>query len=180
MTKYVAILRGINVGGKRKILMKDLKLLFEELGFCNVQTYIQSGNVIFCGREIASEVTLSEEIERAIFEKFGFEVPVILRTSEELAEILSNNPFLPKTDVSRLHVTFLNDFPKEENVEKIKNINFSPDSFCLTGKNVFINCAGNYHKTKLSNHFFENKLKVKATTRNWKTVMKLQELCRVI
>ncbi len=179
MTKYVAILRGINVGGKRKILMKDLKLLFEELGFRDVQTYIQSGNVIFCGREITSEVTFSEEIEQAIFEKFGFEVPVILRTSEELAEMLSNNPFLPETDVSRLHVTFLNDLPKEEAVEKIKNLDFSPDSFCLTGKNVFIDCAGKYHKTKLSNRFFENKLKVKATTRNWKTVLKVLEMAKV-
>ncbi|WP_424493293.1 DUF1697 domain-containing protein [Salinimicrobium sp. GXAS 041] len=179
MTKYVAILRGINVGGKRKILMKDLKLLFEKLGFNEVQTYIQSGNVIFCGNEIISEVTISEEIEQAILEKFGFEVPVIIRTSDEFEKIYSENPFLPETDISRLHVTFLGDVPEDENEEKLKNLDFSPDSFRLIGKNIFIDCAGKYHKTKLSNQFFESKLKVKATTRNWKTVLKLLEMTKV-
>ena len=99
-----------------------------------------------------------------------------MRTAEEMTEILSSNPFLPETELSRLHVSFLNELPEVENLNKITSIDFSPDSFRLKGRNVFIDCAGKYHKTKLSNQFFERKLKVKATTRNWKTVLKLQEL----
>ncbi|AEL28542.1 DUF1697 domain-containing protein [Cyclobacterium marinum] len=178
MDKKIAILRGINVGGKRKILMVDLKSLFEDLGYKEISTYIQSGNVIFKSAEKADELKIANSIEKAIEEKFGFEVPVIVRTAENLQKTLSNNPFSKgdQEDIAPLHITFLAQEPAEENLIKIKVLDFSPDKFKIEGKDVFIYCEGKYHQSKLTNNFFESKLKVKATTRNLKTVRKLCEL----
>ncbi|GHA26488.1 hypothetical protein GCM10007103_04820 [Salinimicrobium marinum] len=178
MKKYIAILRGINVGGKRKILIKDLKLLFERMGFSEVTTYIQSGNVIFCSNKEQENSILEEELQEAIFETYGFEVPVIIRTPEELNKAISQNPFYQKEniDIKRLHLTFLRVTPATEALVKTARDDHSPDEFLVTGNHVFIYCAGKYHQSKLSNKFFESKLKIAATTRNWKTVLKLQEL----
>jgi uncharacterized protein (DUF1697 family) len=177
MTHYISILRGINVGGKRKILMADLKALYEKLGFSEVKTYIQSGNVIFKAQKQEGH-QLAQKISEAIEEKYGFEVPVIVRTKEEMERTLSANPFLNQEDtvIENLHLTFLSDLPVEEKLEKIKSIDHSPDQFHIIRKDVFIFCSGKYHQTKLSNTFFEKKLKVNATTRNWKTAKKLLEL----
>ena len=130
MTKYIAILRGINVGGKRKILMRDLKELFEELGFREVKTYIQSGNVIFDAEKEAKE-KISEVIEKAIFEGYGFQVPVICRQAVDLKKIIAENPFFQQeeTDVSRLHLTFLKEVPDTEKLKEINSLDVSPDEF---------------------------------------------------
>jgi uncharacterized protein (DUF1697 family) len=189
MQKYISILRGINVGGKRKILMKDLKEIYQNLGFLNVETYIQSGNVIF-NSEFDSEfesdklnkIKISTKIEKAIFEKYNFEVPVIIRTKEELLNIQSSNPFIKNESekqelINTLHLTFLESIPIAENIAKTKEIESTGlDKFEITGNNVFIFCEGSYHTSKLTNNFFEKKLKTKATTRNWKTIEKLTEL----
>ncbi|WP_375562477.1 DUF1697 domain-containing protein [Bernardetia sp. OM2101] len=182
--KYISILRGINVGGKRKILMKDLKELYQNLGFLNIETYIQSGNVVF-DSEFNSDLDRSEistKIEKAIFEKYNFEVPVIIRTKEELINIQSSNPFIKNEEdkkelINNLHLTFLEHIPTTENIEKTKEIESkTTDKFEITENNVFIFCEGKYHTSKLTNNFFEKKLKTKATTRNWKTIEKLTEL----
>ena len=177
MNKKIAILRGINVGGKRKILMADLKALCQKLGWINVVTYIQSGNLIFDSEKQNSQ--LENTLEKAISSRYGFDVPVIIRNAEELQTSIGNNSFAAgDTDITKLHLTFLKEKPSEENVEKIKPYNYEPDKFEIEEKHVFIYCAGKYHQTKLTNNFFEKKLKVGATTRNWKTVLKLQELSR--
>ncbi len=177
MNKKIAILRGINVGGKRKILMADLRAMLEKMNFSNVKTYIQSGNVIFDAAE-TNNLKLSASIAKAITEQFGFEVPVIVRTSEEWAKSVGQNPFYNKgADIGQLHLTFLSEEPKPEEKEKTESYNYEPDKFVIQGKDVFIYCDGKYHKSKLGNNFFEKKLKVNATTRNWKTVLKLLELC---
>ncbi|WP_405199102.1 DUF1697 domain-containing protein [Christiangramia sp. LLG6405-1] len=175
MNKKIAILRGINVGGKRKILMKDLKLLCEKLGFDQIETYIQSGNILLNSDKDNSE--LEKVLYEAIQDKYGFQVPVIVRNSEELKVQVTRNPFFDqKTDITRLHLTFLKEKPKKENLIKIQTYNHEPDKFQLVDKEVFIYCDGKYHQSKLSNNFFEKKLNVGATTRNWKTVLKLIEL----
>lgn len=175
MNKKIAILRGINVGGKRKILMHDLKALCDQLGLEQVQTYIQSGNLIFSSNKENSE--LEDMLEKSISEKFGFEVPVIVRNLKELETSISKNPFLSKdSDIKQLHLTFLKAHPSQENLEKIQSYNYEPDKFKIEENDVFIFCQGKYHQTKLSNNFFEKKLNVGATTRNWKTVLKLLEL----
>ena len=175
MTKYISILRGINVGGKRKILMADLRELYQFLGFENVITYIQSGNVIFESKKKNANTIFTKKIKDAIFEKYGFDVPVIIRSVEEIKNIIEFNPYLKKESVQieNLCVTFLSEVPAEENLEKINTYDFSPDEFQIIENNVFLFIGGSYHKSKLTNNFFEKKLKVSATTRNWKTVSKL-------
>ena len=177
MEKKIAILRGINVGGKRKILMKDLKALCEKQGFENTQTYIQSGNVIFEDTKGSSPTEQEAKLEKAIFDSYGFEVPVIIRTAAELSTAIQENSFYQEgRDISQLHLTFLKEKPSQENKEVLLAYNYEPDEYVLNGQEVFVYCEGKYHKSKLSNTFFEKKLKVGATTRNWKTVLKLQEL----
>ena len=177
MTKHISILRGINVGGHRKILMADLKALYTKLGYKNIVSYIQSGNVIFEAKE-KNQTKIEEKIYNAIKKNYGFEVPVVVRSAEEIAQIISNNPFTKKSEEESLHLTFLKEIPKEENLEKIKTFDYAPDKFKIVGKDVFIHCIGKYNKTKLANNFFEKILKVGATTRNWKTVNKLLELSK--
>jgi uncharacterized protein (DUF1697 family) len=180
MLKRIAILRGINVGGKRKVVMEDLKLLFSELGFKNISTYIQSGNVLFGSDVKQTDIEIAELIEQAILREYKFEVPVIVRVREELELAIKNNPFYQsnETDLNQLYLTFLKEVPVQENLVKVESTNFEPDKFKISGKDVFVFCKGKYHQTKLNNNFFENKLKTPATTRNWKTVLKLVELSK--
>jgi len=181
MQKYISILRGINVGGKRKILMKDLKEVYQDLGFLNVETYIQSGNVIFESSNLDA-TKISKQLEKSIFEKYSFEVPVLIRTKEELQKIQTSNPFIKSEEdkehlINTLHLTFLEIVPTIQNTEKTKEIeSIILDKFEIIENNIFIFCEGNYHTSKLTNNFFEKKLKTKATTRNWKTIEKLVEL----
>ena len=157
--------------------MADLKALCEKLGLENVKTYIQSGNLIFTSDKINSE--LEKNLEKAITDKFGFDVPVIVRSSEELQTSIDKNPFFDgDADIDRLHLTFLKEKPSKENEETTLTYNYEPDKFKIDGRDVFIFCTGNYHQSKLTNDFFEKKLNTGATTRNWKTVLKLNELSK--
>ncbi len=178
MIKKIALLRGINVGGKRKILMADLKELFKDLGFENISTYIQSGNVIFNAQDDLSEIEIADKIEIAITEKYGFDVPVIVTTNNLLEKYVNENPFYKSenVDIKELHLTFLKEKPTAENTSNILTFNYEPDEFIIYDKAAFILCKGKFHQSKLSNNFFEKKLKVIASTRNWRTVLKLLEL----
>jgi uncharacterized protein (DUF1697 family) len=180
METYISILRGINVGGQKKIQMTDLKLLYEGLELAEIITYIQSGNVIFKTDKNCNTKELADRIEQAIEAKYDFTVPVILRAVKEIENTLAVNPFLKENniDFDKLHVTFLADKPSKENLGNLKNFDYSPDKFIIDGMEIFLYCPNGYGITKLSNNFFENKLKVRATTRNWKTVNKLFELAR--
>ena len=178
MQTYISILRGINVSGQKKILMADLKALYESLKFKDVITYIQSGNVIFKTTEKLSDKELAKKIETAIIKKYDFSVPVIIRSADEIKNVISANPFLKNKNINteKLHVTFLADEPESIYLEAVNKLDFAPDKFVITGKEVFLYIPESYAETKLSNKFFENKLKVSATTRNWKTINKLMEL----
>ncbi len=178
METFISILRGINVSGHRKIPMVDLKSLYEKSGFKDVITYIQSGNVIFKTDKKFTNESLGKILEKKINEKFNLDVPVIMRQLEEMKNILSINPFLKinNVNIEKLHVTFLDKIPSLSELQKIKEYDYSPDKFIINDKEVFLYCPGGYGKTKLSNNFYENKLKVRATTRNWKTINKLVEL----
>ncbi|MFC2111099.1 DUF1697 domain-containing protein [Bacteroidota bacterium] len=178
MKRYISILRGINVGGKRKILMKELKELYEDLGFSNITTYIQSGNVIFnCCSECTS-VSIENKIQTAILQKFKHDVPVIIRTADELEKSFLNNPFIKTKnfEIEHLYLTFLKDVPSDENLRLINKIEFENDKFEIIGKDIFAYCSGKFSDSKLSIKFFESKLRTMATTRNWKTVSKLHEI----
>lgn len=174
MTTYISILRGINVGGHNKIKMEELQQMIAGLGFQRVQTYIQSGNIIFQYKK-QKPTLLEKKIAAAIENHFGFNVPVIVMEAISLKEIIDNNPFLKdKTkDASLLHITFLSAEPVKENFDKIKREQFLPDEIQWLGKAVYLYLPNKYSNTKLTNNFLETKLNVTATTRNWKTVNEL-------
>ena len=178
MQTFVSILRGINVSGQKKILMADLKTLYEDLQFKDVTTYIQSGNVIFKTGHKLSDTELTKQIEKAIHKKYDFEVPVQVRSVQELENIVTSNPFLngKNIQVDKLHITFLSEIPDKTGIESMEKLYFSGDQFKVIGKEVYLYTPGGYGETKLSNKFFETKLKTKATTRNWKTVNTLLEM----
>jgi uncharacterized protein (DUF1697 family) len=178
MNKYISILRGINVSGQKKIKMADLKSLYELLGFQNVVTYIQSGNVIFhtSGK---NRDDLKVTIEKAIEEKYKFHVPVELRTNHEIENIISNCPFGSVNlaeDGTKVLVTFLSSEPQEMMASDIQKHVVAPEKLVVQGKEVYLYCPNGYGKSKLSNTFLEKKLNVEATTRNWRSVYKLHEL----
>jgi uncharacterized protein (DUF1697 family) len=168
---YLALLRGINVGGQKMISMDELKMVLGELGLTRIRTYIQSGNLIF-ESDNNDTVDLAAGIAGKILERFGFTVPVIIRTMEELENICRNNPLLAENqkNADKMHVTFLSEKPGRANENSLKEKNFLPDEFVVTGKEVYLYCPNGYGRTKLTNQFFESKLKVTATTRNWRTV----------
>lgn len=174
MNTYISILRGINVSGKNIIKMTDLKQLYEKLSFIDVQTYIQSGNVVFKTKE-QNIVTLEKAIKEQINTQFGYDIPVLVIKSEKLKKIIETVPF-KNIDTSKLHVTFLANISTNPLVEQIMEKKASSELVHLTEKAVYIYCPDGYGKTKLSTNFLEKKLKVSATTRNWKTVNKLLEL----
>ncbi|MFA6402770.1 MAG: DUF1697 domain-containing protein [Salinivirgaceae bacterium] len=181
MTTYLSILRGINVSGHRMIKMDALRQLFADLGFINIQTYIQSGNIVFQSKK-DDQQKLENKIAKAITEKFTFDVPVIVKELDEFKQIISNNPFMTDKgkDITHFHVTFLSDKPDQENFNKIKDEQYQQDEFQLVDKAIYLYCPNSYSNSKLTNSFFENKLKVTATTRNWKTVNELQNIANKI
>lgn len=158
--------------------MADLRLLFEKLGYSEVATYIQSGNVFFHSEKKSTDIEMADEIEQAILEKYDFNVPVIVKSADEIIQAVKSNPFYQEeaVDIKALHLTFLKTLPSAENLAKTEAYDYPPDKFVIQDKSVFIYCEGKYHQSKLTNNFFEKKLKVAATTRNWKTVLKLLEL----
>ena len=175
--QYISLLRGINVSGKKKIIMKDLKALYESLDFQDMLTYIQSGNVIFKSDE--AETILIEKIEKAIVQQYGFDVPVQIREVSHFGNIIKACPFSMLDLIeegTRVMVTFLEKEPCKENIEKLMTYVQEPEHLVLVGREVYLHCPNGYDKTKLNNNFIENKLKVKATTRNWKSVVKLYDL----
>ncbi len=177
MHTSIALLRGINVNGQKMISMEKLRALLEDLGLTGVTTYIQSGNAVFQSGAVKHYV-LEKKIKEAIRDIFGFSVPVFVKTKEEWATIVMDNPFLKRrdADISKLHVTFLSDTPNRLIVDDILAGEYGGDECIFSGKTVYLFCSNGYGKTKLSNSFFEKKTGLIATTRNWKTVLKLLEL----
>ena len=176
MTTYVALLRGINVGGRTRVGMDDLRRLFVALGHADVKSYVQSGNVLFSS-PVEESSRLIGDIERRIARDLGVTVTVLLRTKDDLARVVANNPFVSReTDPAKLHVTFLADAPDHERVARLDTPSGGPDEFSLAGREVYLHCPHGYGRTKLNNAYLERRLGVAATTRNWNTVTKLCDL----
>jgi uncharacterized protein (DUF1697 family) len=178
--KYISMLRGINVSGQKKIKMADLKTLYESLKFVNVKTYIQSGNIIFDSS--TSDVReLKTTIEKKIEKTFGFFASVIIRSNDEFENIINRNPFISHGSIkedTKLLVTFLTDAPPESIAKTVQQFAKEPEALEVRDKEIYLHCPNGYGKSKLSTSFFERKLGVTATTRNWKTVKKLYELSK--
>lgn len=179
MATFVALLRGINVGGAGKIRIDELKKLFESLGLEDVRTYIQSGNLVFRS-SAGSEPALRKRLERGIAGRFGAEITVVLRTADEMERILGANPFLgtDAREKDSLHVTMLADLPGENALAALEMPPGGRDEFKIVGREIFLYCPDGYGRTRLNNNAFERKLGVRATTRNWATVSRLLEMAR--
>lgn len=184
MTIYIALLRGINVGGKNIIKMADLKQMFEAMGFCEVKTYIQSGNVLFKSDE--DEELLCKKIEHEIEITFGFSVVVILRTAVELEQIIENRPFSEdaileaesSSEGESLYVALLTNTPSQEKIEHLKTYKSENEECQIKGREVFLLFRHSIRKSKLANNL--HKLDVSATVRNWKTINKLAVLAKAM
>ena len=180
MTIYLSLLRGINIGGHKKIRMSGLKELYESLGFGQVTTYIQSGNVLFSAE--TNEAELAMHIGKAIEQRFGFEVPVVIRNAEEMQQIVAQNPFTEeaKTAPDKLVVMFLGSIPDAAMIEKVKAKIDDDSRFEFVGDTLYFFYPDGYGQTKWHSNFFEKQLRTTVTARNWTTTCKLNELLSVL
>jgi uncharacterized protein (DUF1697 family) len=175
MKTYIVLLRGINVSGQKKIKMNDLKDHLSFVGLSDVTTYIQSGNLIV--RCDCKKQELKQIVEETIQNIYNFHVPVKILNTGNLKKTIENNPYLlEKFDKKYIYISFLFEIPEPGSVKKIEDIKFNEDKFIIMDDIIFTYCPGGAGKTKFNNNFFEKKLKVTATTRNWKTTHKLLEL----
>ncbi|MGE0191573.1 MAG: DUF1697 domain-containing protein [Planctomycetota bacterium] len=173
---HVALLRGINVGGKNRLRMEDLLGVFEEVGCTEVRTYIQSGNVVFeADKALARRV--AAEVASHLYAEHGLEVPVVLRTAAELATVLEDNPYLASgADEAYLHVAFLATRPAQSRIAKLDPDRSPPDVFQVVGREIYLHCPKGVARSKLTNAWFDSALGTVSTMRSWKTVLKLVEL----
>jgi uncharacterized protein (DUF1697 family) len=172
---HVAFLRGINVGGKNKLPMADLSAMFVAARCTDVETYIQSGNVV-CRATPTIAGTLPALIAGAILKRFGYKIPVVMRSAGELRGVVRGNPFLAAaTDADTLHVSFLADVPRPACVAALDARRSAPDEFSVRGQEIYLRLPNGVARSKLTNAYFDAKLGTTSTLRNWRTVLKLLE-----
>lgn len=171
MATYIALLRGINVSGQKVIPMADLKAMFVKLGFKDAKTFIQSGNVVFTSG-VADSQALIRKIEDGIEKTFGFDVTVVLKSLPELVKIVKAQPFKPRED-ERVYITYLAEAPAKDGVKALEAARNETDDFVVGKTAVYILVRTGYGKTQFSNNFVEKKLKVRATSRNMESSLKL-------
>ena len=170
METSLALLRGVNVGGKT-CKMEALRALFDKLGASQVRTYVQSGNVVFAIAP-AAQARLATTLEKRLSQEFGFPIRVLVKTLKELEQVVKRNPFVKDKaiDQSKLHVTFLSGIPKNAAAEDLQNLAAPGEQFRVWDKQIYLYCPNGYGRTKLSNNAIEKKLSLVATTRNWRSV----------
>lgn len=174
--KYVALLRAVNVGGRNKLAMARLRELLEGLGYGEVQTHLQSGNAVFTAGGRSPE-RVAQEVEGTLVEEVGLAAKVLVRTREEMKRVVAGNPLLDVAgDHARLLVTFLSHAPDGEAVGELAPADFEPDVFAVGEREIYVWYPEGVRATKLSNAFWEKRLGVVATGRNWNTVTRLLEL----
>lgn len=174
MQTYIALLRGINVGGHKKVPMVQLRELLSNSGLLNVKTYIQSGNVIFQSINDDSK-ELEKTIQNSILDHFGFKVPVLVRTRTELLTIFNNCPFSDEKK-SESYFVMLSDVPDEMLVNEASQKTYPDDDYVILNDCIYLFCAKGYGRAKFNLNYFEKKLNIHATARNYKTMVKLLAL----
>lgn len=179
MPVYVSLLRGINVGPHKRIKMDKLRHCFKSLGFDNVTTYINSGNVVFKTAKI-STAALSKTIEEKLFSEFGFPVPVVSRTAREIAETAVNNPLLKQRgiDLERLHVMFLSGPLNSAAQKNLAQSTALPERSHCSGQEIYLYLPNGVAHSELMKALLDRLLSVTTTTRNWKTVNQLAQMCQ--
>ncbi len=170
----VALLRGINIGPRQRVSMPELRELLEGLGYTDVQTLVQSGNVVFTAR--AKPATLEKKLEQEIEKQLGVDPKVVVRTRDELEAAIEANPFDVPKDPKNLHVTFLSGEPDAAAREKLEAADLGPDELEFAGREIYILYANGMGRSELAKQLTRAKLGVAATDRNWNTVTKLLEM----
>jgi uncharacterized protein (DUF1697 family) len=175
--KHLALLRGINVSGHNMIKMDALKSMLENVGFQNVETYVQSGNV-FLETEDENPQSVGFSIKQEIVKQFGFDVPVIVINKADLEKCLTNNPFFNEknVDTKKLYVAFISKELNNNALNDLKISQFKPDEAFIDGNRIYMKLETGAGNTRLTQKYIEKKLNVTATSRNWNTVNKLIEL----
>jgi len=173
MKTYIALLRSINVGGKNKVPMAELRALLTRSGFNNVRTYIQSGNVILETSKPLNEV--KELIKTVIKTHFGFEITVLVKTNNELQLIYDRCPFV-QNEKEKSYFMMLDTIPNQELIDEVKKLSYEGEAFHIIENCIYFYSKNGYGRTKFNSNFFESKLKVSATARNYNTMMKLLSL----
>lgn len=172
----IALLRGINVGGKNRLPMKELVAIFLDAGCEDVRTYIQSGNVLY-RRKPAGNEDIPSLISASILDRFGYQIPIITRTAHEFRAIVHANPFAETgEEADKLHVVFLPEPPETSLVESLDPQRSPGDRFAVLGREVYLLCPNGFARTRLTNSYFDSQLSTTTTTRNWRTVLKLLEM----
>jgi uncharacterized protein (DUF1697 family) len=179
MPVYIALLRGINIGPHKRMKMDALRAGCEGLKLSEVKTYVQSGNVVFRSTQ-QSPGALAKKIEAMIVDAFGFSARVVVRTGDDLAAVVRNNPFRPaaKFEDNKLCVAFLSDEPAKALVEKLQASPPGSEPFQVRGNNLYIYFANGFARTKMHTNFLEKALCVEATVRNWRTVTNLHTMAQ--
>jgi uncharacterized protein (DUF1697 family) len=174
MTKHLALLRGINVSGHNMIKMDALKKMLESMGFQNVETYIQTGNV-FVDSEDDNAASVGFKIKQEISKVFGHDVPVVMVSKSDLELCFKNNPYLKEKDcdTKKLYVAFISKELSPLALNDLKISNFKPDEAAIDSSRIYIKYAVGAGKTKLDQKYIEKKINVTATIRNWNTVTTL-------
>jgi len=175
---HVALLRGINLGSRR-IPMPELAAIFQGAGCEDVRTYIASGNVVYrAGARLASRV--ADLVAKAIADEYGFDCPIVTRSAAEIDAIVEGNPFADEAaeDPKAVHVAFLKDRPAKARIEALDPDRSPPDRFVVRGCEIFLHCPNGVARSKLTNQWFDSRLATVSTSRNWRTVLKLQEMVR--
>jgi uncharacterized protein (DUF1697 family) len=175
MPTYVALLRGVNLGSHNKVAMPALRTIVEGLGYLDVATYIQSGNLILTSGDSATKVRTA--LEKAIAQEFGIDIVVVVRTRTQLKKVVDGNPFAKKAKDDRLvHVVFLADKPKADKVNALTSGEWGDDEVAVTGTEAYLHTPKGYGRAKLNNMLVEKKLGVAGTARNSRTTAKLLQL----
>jgi len=177
MTTHLALLRGINVSGHNMIKMEALKTTLESIGFENVQTYVQSGNVfVDTNEENAAKVGF--QIKQEIYKTFGHDVPIVMIGKQDLEACFTNNPFLKEKelDLKKLYVAFVSKELRSDSINDLKISQFKPDEARIDASRIFIKYAVGAGKTRLDQKYIEKKLNLTATIRNWNTVTQLLKM----
>lgn len=174
MSAYVALLRGVNLGPSHRVPMAELRTLCTSLGLRQVATYLQSGNVVFSDDRPPDEI--AELLERSLATRFGFAVPVILRTAAEMARIAEQHPFEDRQDDPvKLHVFFLAEIPDAAALERWHPERFAPDETSVDGREIYVHFPNGMGRSRLTVN-----LGVPATARNWRSVRALGEMARAL
>lgn len=176
-TTSIALLRGINVGGKNRLPMQDLASIFREVGCTDVRTYIQSGNVVYRASLAARQI--ADRVSSVIADRFDIRAPIVMRTARDLERVVTTNPFLKETTNTReLHVGFLLERPDPDGIRSLDPDRSPPDEFTVAGREVYLRCPNGIGRSKLTSQYFDSRLRTTITVRNWRTVLTLLDMAR--